>query len=432
MTEHAALGASSCYRWWPCPGSARLAATAPPSPPSRFALEGTAAHAVLAWALGERSGFRAASEAVGRPVSAFVTDARDLADMATVGIDEIDEEMAEGAQVHIDYVTRHLTHSTLLLVEHRVDLTPLNPPAPMFGTADTILFDTATGLLETVDFKYGRGVFVAAEGNPQLRYYGLGAWLDAQAKKRPVKLVKNTIVQPRCGGEPIRSETLDPMDLYDWHAELMEAAARTTDPAAPLVAGDWCGFCPAFAICPAARAAALEVARVDFTALPTVTVPTPEEMTPAELVRVLDGLDLLDGWANAVRAHAKARLDRGETLPGWRLGERVGHRKWKGASDLKENKDLALALTTTLTDFGVKGDDLFQPRELKSPAQMEKLLTKKQRESAEFKALWHKPVTGTTMVRTESAAAPVQPKISQDFSAVPAGAVPSDQEESLL
>ena len=65
-----------------------------------------------------------------------------------------------------------------LLVEHRVDLTPLRPPVPMFGTADAIVIKPKRRQLHVIDLKYGAGVLVEAENNPQTRYYGLGALLE--------------------------------------------------------------------------------------------------------------------------------------------------------------------------------------------------------------------------------------------------------------
>ena len=45
VTQHSALGASSCKRWWHCPGSVSLSAGLP-NESSDAAREGTAAHAL--------------------------------------------------------------------------------------------------------------------------------------------------------------------------------------------------------------------------------------------------------------------------------------------------------------------------------------------------------------------------------------------------
>ena len=41
---HSKISASTCERWWNCPGSVREVAKCPPQPESVYAKEGTAAH----------------------------------------------------------------------------------------------------------------------------------------------------------------------------------------------------------------------------------------------------------------------------------------------------------------------------------------------------------------------------------------------------
>ncbi|MFR8334376.1 MAG: DUF2800 domain-containing protein [Oscillospiraceae bacterium] len=44
-----------------------------------------------------------------------------------------------------------------------------------FGTSDAIIL--SDGVMDVIDLKYGKGVPVSAEGNPQMRIYGLGCYL---------------------------------------------------------------------------------------------------------------------------------------------------------------------------------------------------------------------------------------------------------------
>ena len=67
----------------------------------------------------------------------------------------------------------------------------------MFGTADFVAYSKKRHELSIVDFKYGKGVWVAAEDNTQLKYYALGAALSIND---PVSTISMTICQPRYGG----------------------------------------------------------------------------------------------------------------------------------------------------------------------------------------------------------------------------------------
>ena len=165
--------------------------------------------------------------------------------------------MADGVQVYVDAVRAELEPGDLLLVEQPFSLDQLRPPGEMFGTADAVIYKPKLRRLLVFDLKYGAGVVVEAVGNPQGRYYGLGACMALA--DRPVSEVEIVIVQPRAPhpAGPIRRETISAFELVEWSADLLEAAERTLDPEAPLVPGAWCRFCPAAGICPALREQAL-------------------------------------------------------------------------------------------------------------------------------------------------------------------------------
>ena len=119
----------------------------------------------------------------------------------------------------------------------------LDPPVPMFGTADFFSYSKRRRELHLVDFKYGKGVWVAARNNPQLMYYALGAALLIE---HPVSKISMTVVQPRFAkGDPVRTATVDAVELAEWSIELIARAHATQQPNAPTVAGEHCKFCPA-------------------------------------------------------------------------------------------------------------------------------------------------------------------------------------------
>jgi hypothetical protein len=239
MSEHSRLSASGAHRWMACPGSIRLSEGLPERP-SPYADEGTAAHELAAWALRSRR-----------------YDAYGLT---------TDTEMAAAVDVYLEVVRTALERGDTLLIEHRVDLGRLDPPVAMYGTADAIILKPKRRQLVVIDLKYGAGVPVEAENNPQTRYYALGA-LQAIPIDLVIDTVELVIVQPRRPhpAGPVRREILLALELALWGRKLLAAAHRALAPQAPLAPGSWCRFCPAQLTCPALYERALVEAQNDFT-----------------------------------------------------------------------------------------------------------------------------------------------------------------------
>lgn len=96
---------------------------------------------------------------------------------------------------------------------------------------------------------------------------------------------------------------------------------------------------------------------------------------------------MLEAWIEGVRAFAYAEAGHGRPVPGWKLVESKGRRKWadeeKAAEFLK-------------AEYPVIADRLFEPASLKSIAQVEKVLHKKQHDKLKPFTLW--PKIGTVLV----------------------------------
>ena len=58
-----------------------------------------------------------------------------------------------------------------MLIEQQLDFSQWVPEG--FGTGDCVI--VADGTLSVIDFKYGKGVEVLSENNPQMMLYALGA-----------------------------------------------------------------------------------------------------------------------------------------------------------------------------------------------------------------------------------------------------------------
>ena len=87
-------------------------------------------------------------------------------------------------------------------------------------------------------------------------------------------------------------------------------------------------------------------------------------------------------------------------IPGWKLVQKQGRRKWT---------DEEAAANKLIYDFGIDEDQVFVTK-FKSPAQAEKLLTKKDRESETFKALCPTVSSGLTLVRDTNPRLEVVPR----------------------
>ena len=269
--------------------------------------------------------------------------------------------MADAIDLYLEVVRAEVGPGDLLLVEHRVDLSALNPPVPMFGTADCLIYQPARQRLIVGDLKTGAGVPIEAVGNQQLTYYAIGACLDPAIG--PVSEIELAIIQPRCQhpSGPVRRETLDAPELVEAAADLLDAASRALAPDAPLVPGPWCRFCLANSTCEALRQHALALAQIEFSEAPLSAPPDPAELTPDEIGRLLDAASVVEIWIRALRAHAHRELEAGREIRGWKLVNKRASRRWR---------DPATAMAR-LEALGLAAEDIL---ELRSPAQVEKLL----------------------------------------------------------
>jgi hypothetical protein len=350
---HAVLGASSAYRWMNCPGSVALSEKLP-DVPSAYAAEGTAAHE--------------AGEKILRTHWYINPNTKGLVNRdghtpvhQINGID-VTYEMLDAVQAYVDYCRQHTQNtSTGFLLEHRFSLDMLGPPAPMYGTADFIAYHPGEWI-EVVDYKHGAGIAVDVEDNPQLRYYGLGAYCALYERGHRFKTVRMTIVQPRAPHSqgPIRTTEMPVEDLLDWGFDLMAAAAKTLDPDAPRVTGKQCRFCKALAQCPTAAAQATSMAQTEF---PVESLPL---VTDEGLASLMDAIeDWVSAWVKAVELELFNRMEAGSTMPGWKLVPKRAQRKWTDEA----------AFVHWAKENGLVREQLYD-ESLRSVAQMEKVVGK--------------------------------------------------------
>ena len=295
MGTHALLSPSAAHRWMNCPPSACLEREFPSSS-SEVAAEGTAAHALCEHKL--RKFLKLRSK---RPQSDFE-----------------DDEMDRCSDDYVLFVQERMREITspMVLVEQRLDLTRYVPEA--FGTADCII--VGGDRLQIVDFKYGMGVLVEAEHNPQMMLYALGA-LELLDGIYDIQTISMSVFQPR--RENVCTWSLPKEELLRWaRDDLVEKARLAYMGEGEYRAGEWCTFCRAAVRCRARAEEKLRLAKEEFK--------YPQLITDEEIEDVLGEIPELIKWANAILAYATdAAVNHGKVWMGFKIVEGRSVRRYK-------------------------------------------------------------------------------------------------------
>jgi len=177
----------------------------------------------------------------------------------------------------------------------------------------------ADGTLQIIDFKYGQGVLVAAEDNPQLQLYALGA-LELFDGIYDISTVSMTVYQPR--RENVGTHTVDKAALYRWAEETLQPRATLAfEGGGEYVPGEHCRFCRTAVQCRARAEDKLNLARFEF-ALPPL-------LSDEEIESILTRLDELTLWANDIKAYAwEAAVNHGKQWRGFKLVEGRSNRRY--------------------------------------------------------------------------------------------------------
>ena len=308
--NHAVLSASSSHRWLNCNPSARLELEFEDRTTSA-ASEGTAAHALCEHKLKRRLKLR--SE---RPVSVWDSD-----------------EMEACTDDYADFVMENVVRErrrdkdTQVLIEQKLDFSCFVPDG--FGTGDCII--VSKGRLHIIDFKYGQGVLVEAEDNPQMKLYALGA-LGLFEEKYQIKKVKMTIFQPR--RENVSTWEITVNRLKKWaEKELKPKAEKAFKGEGQYCPGEWCLFCKAAIKCRARAEDKLKLAQSEFK--------LPPLLTDAEIEGVLIKLPDIKKWAEEIQAYALAQALGGKEWAGFKLVEGRSNRKYSNEQEVAKAAERA-------------------------------------------------------------------------------------------
>lgn len=332
--KHALLSASSAHRWLHCPPSAKLTAGVTEAP-SEAALQGTAAHA-----LAEHKLRRALKQQSKRPVSKYEDD-----EMDTYTDDYVAYVLEQYEQA------KQATPGAVIYIEQHLDFSNVVPGG--FGTGDCLI--VADGTLHVIDLKYGLGVLVEAEWNPQMMLYAIGALALFDALY-DIEQVALTVFQPR--RENVSTWTISVTELNKWAEQTLKPAAELAAKGeGEFYAGAWCQFCRIASTCRARAEANLELAKFEFA--------PPAELSADEVAKVLAQIPGLTRWASDVQDYALSKALSGERYEGFKLVA--------GRSIRKYTDETAVAEAAKAAGYR----DIYK-RSLLTITAMEKLMGKKQ------------------------------------------------------
>ena len=315
MTEHALLSASGADRWINCPPSARLE-EAMDEESSEYAKEGSFAHSLAETYLAYHLGLIKKSE-FNKRLKKLKQDpfySQELDDYVKVYTDFAIEKINEA---------RARTPDAVVLLEMKLDYSEWVPGG--FGTGDLVL--VSDDVLEVIDLKFGRGIPVSAEDNPQMQLYSLGA-LNQFGCLYNINIVRMTIVQPRLDSISTAEMAVD--DLMYWATNtVMGAAEKAFKGEGEFNAGEHCRFCRVRATCRARAEENTKLACYDFR--------EPPLLSDEEIVEVLDAADEYMRWISDVQAYALDRaVNPGKQWPGYKLVEGRSVRKYVDETKVAE------------------------------------------------------------------------------------------------
>lgn len=343
--EHCLLSPSSASRWMVCSKSARFAEQFE-NKASAAADEGSLAHLLGESMIRQKAGrmSRAAFEDVLKNIRKNKYYSDEMYRYAGEYSDFVISEFEKSLEDSLD---------AELLVEESLDLSDWIQEG--FGTGDSGI--ASIGTLKVIDLKYGMGVRVDCVDNTQMKIYALG-FLALYDMVFDIDTIQMTIYQPRIGN--ISTWEMSAEKLKDWGENVLKpAAAKAFKGEGSFIPSDKCRFCPGKTKCRALAVSSLE----------QITKPrfdNVETLTDEEISVVLSKADVIKKWVSSMESYALEEAQNGKKWPGVKLVEGRGSREF---SDMKK-------VAVQLNAMGYQNADIFK-LEMKSPAEIEKLLTPK-------------------------------------------------------
>lgn len=290
----------------------------------------------------------------------------------------VDQEMLDNVLIYINAVQGIIQkcYDPELFIEHKVVIVE----GQCYGTADVIIKDTND--LYVIDLKYGAGVAVSAFENLQALTYLAGAVLGYKKGERKPTNYHAIIIQPRIpSDEPYSIWTVGAGVIADHIIKIAMLLDDVKEGDTKLIEGEHCRWCPAKPVCP----------QREFVARGFDMQHPPDRMTDNALAESLEWAASAEEYIKSLREYAHDRIKSGAVfIHGWKVVDKRATAKWR-------DNDLAARVLQTDSRMNLHYDDITTQRTLKTPAQVGKLLSKKDRENM-LNDLTEKKSSGTVLV----------------------------------
>jgi hypothetical protein len=318
MAHSNIVGGSTAKRLIKCPGSRALVNTVPPKPTSSYAEEGSRLHDAMHMILSH-----------GGSVEDYPDNEKLI--LALDSLNQIDPNS------ELEFATEVNVHFNDFL-------------AGVYGSCD--LAGRIRNRAIVLDWKFGDGVAVDAEENEQLMFYAAAGMRTEELRWvfEGVDEIELIIVQPPY----VKRWVTTPGRIKAFERTLYDAVQASFRPNPKFEAGDHCRWCAAKPVCPLLtgqleRAVATKVKAIDV-----------EKVGNALAFAIL-----AEEWAKSVRELAQTMLENNAPIDGWKLVPKRATRQWVNDEAARE----------ALEQMGLDSEELIVT-ELKSPAQVEKVLKK--------------------------------------------------------
>lgn len=311
--QHALLSPSGAHRWTVCTPSARL--TEGMNTTSSYADEGTLAHALAELLLKDLI-FKLQPGDFAKELTKIQQDKQYTKAMFNYCYDYAVYIVA----LINNYVA--MGFKPVLAIEEEQDYSYYVPQGK--GYLDVAIHTERH--VHVIDFKYGQGVPISAENNPQLKLYALGK-LEKLTLTHDIKEINLTVYQPRIGN--ISNWFLTASELIHWAETVIKpAAALAWKGEGDFVPGEHCRFCARKSRC---RALAEENLKITKHRFRDATLLEDDDISD-----ILTKVDQISNWLSAIEAYALNEALQGKKWKGFKLVEGRANRVYRNEQAVKE------------------------------------------------------------------------------------------------
>lgn len=364
--------ASNAHRWAECTASVKEVIKYPIPPSSEAAKQGTLAHEYFAFAVDYVL-------AKGKRIKSKPDN--QMANYAIKAVIQLEKFIIESKKKPVTFLIERKQNINFLQTENQTCTPDL-----------AIIFDDYSYLI--ADYKYGTGIKVNVNDNPQLMFY-------ANVVREKLNTNDNlkgyaAILQPRIYGEKFSFTEFDDAVLNKFKLKFQGAEREALSENPKYKIGDWCKFCPAENSCPAHQKMIqqsftdLSVLNPDISAnistnISSIVDKPVSEFSNQELAKLIDAKNKLQNFLKEIDKEVFKRLNEGQKIDGYKLVAKRAIRRWSNENELIDFLQNELKY----------GYEIFESK-LLSPNKLQKVLGKKDYEK--IKNYITQVSSGVTMV----------------------------------